>query len=102
MRLVLAATLLCLAAGAAAADTGRDLIQVCGQSASLCNSDFQSKEVVAGLRGNHCLPTDPGPAEIAVVDWLGKHPKAAHQDVTKAVKAAATALWPCDILRKGQ
>jgi hypothetical protein len=102
MRLVLAAALLCLPAGAASADTGRDLILVCGQSASLCNSDFQSREVIAGLRGNHCLPTDAGPAEVAVVDWLGKHPKTARQDVTRAVKAAATALWPCDILRKTQ
>jgi hypothetical protein len=102
LRLVLAAALLCLWAGAASADTGRDLIQVCGQSASLCNSDFQSRDVIAGLRGNHCLPTDPGPAEVAVVDWLGKHPKTARQNVTRAVKAAATALWPCDILRKAQ
>jgi len=102
MRRVLAAALLCLATGAASADTGRDLIQVCGQRASLCNNDSQSREVIAGLRGNHCLPADPGPAEVAMVDWLDKHPKTSRQDVTRDAKAAATALWPCDILRKGQ
>ena len=96
MRMLLAAAALFLAAGAAVADSGRDLVRVCGQSASLCNSDFQSREVVAELRGNHCLPTDPGPAQTAMVDWLGKHPRTARQDVTKAVKAAATALWPCN------
>jgi hypothetical protein len=96
MRRLWLAALLCLAAGTASADTGRDLIQVCGQSASLCSSDFQSKEVVAGLRDNHCLPTDAGTGEMAVVDWLGKHPKTARQDVTRAVKAASTALWPCN------
>jgi hypothetical protein len=96
MRSLWLAAILCLAAGTASADTGRDLIQVCGQSASLCSSDFQSKEVVAGLRDNHCLPTDAGTGEMAVVDWLGKHPRTARQDVTKAVKAAATALWPCN------
>src|SRR5471032_2873313 len=102
MRMLWAAALLCLAASAAGADTGRDLIKLCGQSASLCNSDFQSREVVAGLRGNHCLPTDAGPAEEAMVAWLGQHPKTARQDVTRAVKAAATALWPCNGRAPGQ
>ena len=102
MKQIVIAVFLCLAAGTAYADTGRDLIKLCSWSASMCNSDFQSREVIAGLRGNHCLPTDPGPAEQAVVAWLGQHPKSARKTITRAVHDAATALWPCDILRNGQ
>ena len=95
MKVFPVAGLLCLVASAACADSGRDLLRICGQSASLCNSDFQSDQVTAVLKSNHCLPADAGSAQIAIVAWLGKHPRTARQDVAKAVKAAATALWPC-------
>jgi len=29
----------------AQADSGKDLVKVCGQSASLCNSDFESDQL---------------------------------------------------------
>jgi hypothetical protein len=100
MRVILAAALLCLAAGAASADTGSDLIQVCGQSASLCNSGFQSDELRAVLKDNGCLAADSGQAEMAVVAWLGKHPKTARLEVNNAVARASRELWPCKITKR--
>ena len=95
MRLAVAAILLCVAATGASADTGRDLLKICRQSASLCNSDFQSDEVAAALKTNACLPGNAVAARLAMVDWLGKHPRTARLNIARAVKAAATALWPC-------
>ena len=95
MKLILAAAYLCLAAEAAWADTGNDLVQVCGQSASLCSSDFQSDQIVALLRSNRCIPASPAAAEQPVVDWLAKNPKTARRELVKAVGVAVKTLWPC-------
>jgi len=94
MLLVMATASLIFAAPAQA-DTGKDLIQVCGQSASLCNSDFQSDQLAPLLKANACMPADTGKAQTDIVAWLGKHPKTAERAITVAVKAASRALWPC-------
>ncbi len=79
----------------ARADTGRNLVQVCGQSASLCDSDFQSDQLAPLLKANACMPANPGKAQTDIVTWLGKHPKTAAREITVSVKAASRALWPC-------
>jgi hypothetical protein len=80
---------------AARADSGKDLVSVCGQSASLCNSDFKSDQLAPILKANACMPADAGKARAAIVAWLGKHPKPAALEITASVKAASRALWPC-------
>ena len=84
-----------LLAAPAFADTGRDLVRVCGQSASLCGSDFQSDELTAVLKANTCLPADPASAQSAIVTYLGKHPRTVRLEISKAVTQASKALWPC-------
>jgi hypothetical protein len=79
----------------ARADTGKDLVKVCGQSASLCNSDFESDQLAPLLKANACMPADAGKAQADIVAWLGKHPKTAAREITVSVKAASRALWPC-------
>jgi hypothetical protein len=79
----------------ARADTGKDLVQVCGQSTSLCNSDFQSDQLAPLLKANACMPADVGKVQTDIVAWLGKHPKTAAREITVSVKAASRALWPC-------
>ena len=79
----------------ASADTGKDLVTVCGQSASLCGSDFQSDQLVRAMKSSACKATDSGKAEAAVVDYLGKHPRTAGLEIEKAVRVAVQALWPC-------
>jgi hypothetical protein len=79
----------------AAADTGRDLARVCGKSASLCESDFQSDELVRAMTASACVPADAGKAQAAVVEYLGKHPRTARLAIDKAVTASVRALWPC-------
>jgi len=89
------AALALLLTGPAFADTGRDLVRVCGQSASLCGSDFQSDELAAALKANACVPADPAAAQGAIVAWLGKRPRTAKLEISKAVTRASSALWPC-------
>jgi len=84
-----------LLATPAFADTGRDLVRVCGQSASLCGSDFQSDEFAAALKANACVPADPAAAQGAIVAYLGKHPRNARLEISNAVTQASSALWPC-------
>jgi hypothetical protein len=84
-----------LLATPAFADTGRDLVRICGQSASLCSSDFQSDELTAALKANSCLPADSASAQSAIVAYLGKHPRTARLEISKAVTQASGALWPC-------
>lgn len=84
-----------LAAIPASADTGKDLVTVCGQSASLCGSDFQSDQLVRAMKASACAPADSGKAEVAVVDYLGKHPRTARLEIEKAVTVAVRALWSC-------
>ena len=84
-----------LLATPAFADTGRDLVRVCGQSASLCGSDFQSDELIAALKANACVPADGAAAQGAIVTYLGKHPRTARLEISKAVAHASKALWPC-------
>jgi hypothetical protein len=79
----------------ASADTGRDLVAVCGQSASLCGSDFQSDQLARAMKASACMPADSGKAQADVVDYLGKHPKTAGLEIEKAVAIAVRALWPC-------
>ena len=86
---------LSLAAMPASADTGRDLVTVCGQSASLCGSDFQSDQLVRAMKASACTPADSGKAEAAVVDYLGKHRRTAGLEIEKSVTVAVRALWPC-------
>ena len=84
-----------LLAAPAFADTGRDLVGICRQSASLCSSDFQSDELAAVLKANSCLPADPNAVHGAIVTWLGKHPRSARLEITMAVRRASSAIWPC-------
>jgi uncharacterized protein YggU (UPF0235/DUF167 family) len=79
----------------AQADSGKDLVKVCSQSASLCNSDFESDQLAPLLKANACMPADAGKAQADIVAWLGKHPKTAAHEITVSVKAASRALWPC-------
>jgi hypothetical protein len=79
----------------ARADTGKDLVKICGQSASLCNSDFESDQLAPLLKANACMPADAGKARVDIVAWLSKHPKTAGRGITVSVKAASRALWPC-------
>ena len=79
----------------ASADTGKDLVTVCGRSASLCGSDFQSDQLVRAMKASACTPADSGKAEAAVVDYLGKHPRTARLEIEKSVTVAGRALWPC-------
>ncbi len=95
MRALWIAGLGCLLAVPALADNGRDLVKLCGQSASLCGSDFQSDEITAVLKANACVPADQGAAQGAIVVWLGKHPRAARLEASKAVAQAVRTLWPC-------
>ena len=84
-----------LLAGPAFADTGRDLVRLCGQSASLCGGDFQSDQLTAALKANACIPADSAAAQGAIVAYLGEHPRAARLEISKAVTQASKALWPC-------
>ena len=84
-----------LLAAPAFADTGRDLVGNCSQSASLCGSDFQSDELAAALKANSCVPTDRFAAQSAIVSYLRKHPRTARLEISKAVSRASGALWPC-------
>jgi hypothetical protein len=93
--LVMFVILAFLIAVPASADTGRDLVSVCGQSASLCSSDFQSDQLAEILKANACIPTDAGKAEAGIVAWLGRHPRAQALEIAASVRAASNALWPC-------
>ena len=86
---------LSMAAMPAFADTGKDLVTVCGRSASLCGSDFQSDQLVRAMKASACAPADSGRAAAAVVDYLGKHPRTARLEIEKSVTVAVRALWPC-------
>ena len=74
------------------ADTGKDLVQVCSQSASLCESDFQSDQLVRAMKASTCLSADPGKAQAAVVGYLGANPKTARLEIEKAVTLSIKAL----------
>jgi hypothetical protein len=77
------------------ADSGRDLVRFCGQSASLCGSDFQSDELTSVLKANACVPANLAAAQGAILTWLGKHPRTARLEIAKAVAQASKTLWPC-------
>ena len=91
--LVMFVILAFLIAVPASADTGKDLVNVCGQSASLCASDFQSDQLAKVLKASACVPADRGKAEANIVTWLGSHPRAL--EIAASVKAASNARWPC-------